>query len=138
MDGRGADLELGPGTYFWRVRGVVDNIIPGAFSPVNDFSIREGAGGTLAPVTPTRKPTAKGPKISVPKIELIGKVAIVSGRSHPDAVVTVNGVRAVMLEDGNFSVIVNFMREGEQWIEIVARDKQGGENVSRHKVKVSF
>lgn len=139
LDGNGVDLDFGLGTYYWRVRGIVDRMVPGAFSPVTDFTIGKGEGIAGSPDGKLQTTAAlKGPKIVAPKIELIGKVAIVSGKSHPDAIVTVNGVRAVMLEDGQFSVIVNFMREGEQWIEIVARGKQGGETVSRHRVKVTF
>ncbi|MCB1050074.1 MAG: DUF4398 domain-containing protein [Acidobacteria bacterium] len=130
LDKGSFDLELDAGSYFWRVRGESKEHIPGAFSEVSGFTIKAGA------VLEKAKPK-EGPPLKIIKIELINNLAIVSGKTSARAYVSANSVKAVMNDDGTFRVIVNFARSGEQELEVVARDDQGGETISKHIVKVT-
>ncbi|MCB1045301.1 MAG: hypothetical protein KDC35_20335 [Acidobacteria bacterium] len=123
-------VELTAGVYFWRVRAISDSGIPGTFSPISQVRVEVAQSGTTS--------TSDGPKIYDTQIEIIADTAIVKGRSVKDAVISVNGVKAVMNMDGTFSVIVNFKRAGTQWVEIIARDSRGRETISRHKVEVEY
>lgn len=136
LTGGSLDLDLETGIYFWRVRGISQDRVPGAFSSVGRFDVENRPQKVEENGAFVRKPT--GPAIRNVKVELISGQAIVSGRTSPDAVVTINGVKAIMEMDGRFSVIVSFMREGEQWVEIIARNAEGQETQSRHLVKVRF
>ncbi len=125
------DVTLSAGSYFWRIRAIADSGIPGSYSPVSQFRVEVQEKAQNARVE-------TGPPILNPKIEVFSDSAIVSGKSNREVTIMVNGVKAVMMEDGTFKVIVSFKRPGTQWVEIVARDSRGGETVSRHKVEVQY
>lgn len=127
-----ATVSLSPGLFFWRIRALSDDQIPGSYSPISQFRVEVRKLGESATAR------SDGPPILNPQIEVIADSAIVKGRSSKGTMITVNGVKAVMMGDGTFSVIVNFKRPGTQWVEIVARDSKGGESMSRHMVEVDY
>ncbi len=136
----GFELELAPGVYFWRVRGISDQGIPGPFSNTFRFEITENAGAKQAhPGDSTPRAEVKGPPIRNLEVEVLGGMAIISGRTDANAAVNVNGVAAVMIEAGQFSAVVNFTQRGEHNLRIIAADKEtGGETVIERKVKIHF
>lgn len=136
----GFELQLPPGVYFWRVRGISDQGIPGPFSNTFKFQITENAGAKLAQLpdgAPAEK--VKGPPIRNLEVEVLGGMAIISGHTDANAAVNVNGVAAVMIDAGQFSAVVNFTQRGEHNLRIIAADKEtGGETVIERKVKITF
>lgn len=136
----GLELELPPGVYFWRVRGISDQGIPGPFSNTFKFQITENAGAKLAQAGDgSPKAKVKGPPIRNLEVEVLGGMAIISGRTDANAAVNVNGVAAVMIEAGQFSAVVNFTQRGEHNLRIIAANKEtGGETVIERKVKIHF
>jgi hypothetical protein len=122
------DLDLGQ--YYWRVRSLNKDQLPSAYSAVAGFTLVEG--------TLQAAESKPGPPLKIHKIEVIDNLAIVSGSSVSRALVSANGVRAVMNDDGSFRVIVNFPRAGQQELEVIARFEEGGETVTKHLVKVRF
>ncbi|CAM2006674.1 hypothetical protein [Acanthopleuribacter pedis] len=134
------ELSLGPGVYYWRVRGISDQGVPGAFSQTFKFEVTANEGSISqadAPEGPTSD--APGPPIRNLEVEVLGGMAIISGKTDVNASVNVNGVAAVMIEAGQFSAVVNFTQRGEHRLRIIAAYKEsGGETVIERKVKINF
>lgn len=129
--------NLKVGTYYWRVRSFGQDYLPGVYSrravvvvAANEDTPRE---------TTTGKDGAQGPPLEDIKIELMGGTGIVTGVTSVGAIVRVKGSPAVMLEDGNFRAVVNFLKEGEQLVEITAFDPTTSTTtVVNRTVKVNY
>ena len=60
----------------------------------------------------------------------------ISGQTHRDNKITVNGIKAQVLRDGGFSVQVK-LRPGKQYITIVSSDKEGNKGRIKWPIEVS-
>ncbi len=108
-------LELSPGTYYWRVAALDAFGLPGARSLTRKFEVKSDA------VPPFLQ-------IRTPKINsVIRKAQItVSGDSEAGAEVLVDGKPATVDEDGRFFVLFN-ATEGNNVFDVIARDPAGNE-----------
>lgn len=132
------DVNLPKGTYFWRVRPLSKTDVPGAFTKTTELHV-----GVYENMGNNSKESAKtsdipGPKLTNLDYNLIGMTVIVSGKTQPGIRVNVNGVAAVLDEDGSFQAIVNFDGGGEQVVRIMAMNPEtGGETILDKKVQVN-
>lgn len=131
------DVNLEKGTYFWRVRSISKDGVPGAFTKTMELHVGVYESQEQQPKTAKSK-DVPGPKLSKLDYNLIGMTVIVSGRTKPGIRINVNGVAAVQNEDGSFQAIVNFDSSGEQVVRIMAMDPTtGGETVRDKKFMVA-
>lgn len=84
---------------------------------------------------------AQPPKLLITtpgEYDRVSAITAVSGKTSPDAVLTVNDVSAPVANDGTFSIEVTFPSEGIQSVEAVARNARGLESAERRQVVVVF
>ena len=133
------EVSLPKGSFFWRVRGLSDEQLPGPFTEVRTLEIGEPKSGQGSRAGSPVGERPKGPRITNLEIKVINTMVIVSGRTRKNAKVNVNGVSAVMLEEGNFRAIVTFNREGEHDLRVLAIDPAtGAETVEERRVSIQF
>lgn len=133
-----AAVVLPKGSYFWRVRSISNEGIPGPFSETMELHVGAYEAQGDSSVVTTEKKNVSGPKISKLDYNLIGMTVIVSGKTNPGVRVNVSGVAAVQDEDGSFKAIVNFDHSGEHMLRILARDPvTGGETILDKKIKIA-
>lgn len=110
-------LELSPGTYFWRVAALDAFGLPGARSLTRKFEVKSDAEPPFL-------------QIRTPKVNSVLRKAqvTVSGDSEPGAEVLVGGKPASIDDDGRFFVLVNAI-EGNNVFDVIARDPAGNETV---------
>ena len=118
------------GVYYWQVKAVGADGLPGYESRLNWFSVV----GSEQRASNKENP---GPRLSGVEIQLMNDMAIVTGKVSDNASVSVNFTKAVRSQDGSFEVVVS-LQMGEQWITIVATDPKGGQTVEKHKVNTEF
>jgi hypothetical protein len=127
-----------PGRYFWRVRGVSDNGLPGPFSEIRQFTVRPPGAEILPEDTGKRRERPSGPPVNDLDIEVINTMVIVSGKTNEGAKVSVNGVSAAM-EQGSFRAVINFNRAGEHNVRIISINPgSNAETIIERKVEIRF
>lgn len=132
----GEFVELEPGLVYFRVRGLTDEGVPGPFTETYKLNI--SANQLVAQVGEKEYVPPKGPEITNVQIEIIGDTAIVTGQTDkPTNKISVNGIGAVMMENGKFRAIVTFTGFGIQDVRVVGLDPAtGGETTVVRKVNV--
>ncbi|CAM2065887.1 hypothetical protein SCOR_10945 [Sulfidibacter corallicola] len=136
----GAEIELPTGKYYWRVRGLGEDNVPGPFSRVRMLSVTRQSSRT-GDIADSGRPKANvpGPKVRDLKVEIIGGMAIISGKTSDNVGVNVNGVAAVMMGEGLFRAVVNFEKAGKHQLRIIATDKATtGETIVERTVQIKF
>ena len=134
-----ATVTLEPGQYFWRVRGVSGDRIPGPFSRTEVFYVKKGEpeDSTVDQTTKKERISKAGPAIYGLKIEVISDMAIVTGRTVDGARVTVNEVSAAVMQGGKFKAIINFLKGGTQKVRVIAViDDTGAETILERDVNI--
>jgi hypothetical protein len=117
-------LELAPGTYFWRVAALDAFGLPGARSLVRKFEVKSD---TVPPFLQIRTP-----KIN----EILRKAEVtISGDSENGVVVLVDGKPAQVDQNGRFSILIEAF-EGNNVLDVIARDLAGNE--TRKEVRFAF
>lgn len=131
-----ASFPLEAGIYYWRVRGVSLENVPGPFSRTSRLTVKYSKA---ASATAKRRAVDKGPAIVGLALEIINDMVIVSGRSISDARVSVNGSSAVMMDNGGFRAVLTFPTEGEHDIRIIATNTlTGAETIQERRVIIQF
>lgn len=111
IEGGAYGLEgLDAGRYYWRVAGVNEEGMEGAFSVVQLFSVTRPAA------------TGEEPRLLIESVELLGDVVQIRGRATPGSSVTVDGHPVTLQEDGRFS---EFVKRERAVIVIEARSPDG-------------
>ncbi len=127
-------VTLGPGRYWWRARAFSKEGIPGPVADARVFYIKKGADTQAEAVAVSSVPkdgkAVPGPVLSNISMEVIGSMVIVSGLTDPQAKVTVNGQAAIVLAEGKFRAVIDFLGQGNQKLVIAAiLSNTGGETV---------
>lgn len=135
LTGNGQFVELDPGLYYFRVRGITDEGVPGPFTETFKLTV---SANQLSTVSEVEYVAPKGPDINNVHIEVIGETAIITGQTNkPTNKISVNGIGAVMMEDGKFRAIVTFTNYGMQDVTVVGLDPAtGGESSVSRQVNV--
>ncbi|MGH9750389.1 MAG: hypothetical protein ACRD5D_01245 [Candidatus Polarisedimenticolia bacterium] len=119
---------LQEGNYYWRVSCIDASDIESPFSEIRKFRIassREDGSDDRVP-----------PPLQVVDFLPSGHLVIINGRTEPGAVLSVDGQKIDVYEDGAFTAVVRLKRDGLNELEIVAQDPAGNQNRMRTKVYV--
>jgi hypothetical protein len=119
---------LQEGNYYWRVSCIDAADIESPFSEIRKFRIassREDGSNDRVP-----------PPLQVVDFLPSGHLVIINGRTEPGAVLSVDGQKIDVYEDGAFTAVVRLKRDGLNEVEIVAQDPAGNQNRMRTKVYV--
>jgi Glucodextranase, domain B/FecR protein len=117
---------LQEGSYYWRVSAIDPRNVESTFSEARKF--------TVASEGQHRSEDTVPPPLEVVDFLPTGHLVIVNGRTEPGAVLTVDGQRVDVYEDGAFTAVIRMKREGLNELEIAAQDPAG--NVSRMRRSV--
>jgi hypothetical protein len=116
------------GTYYWRVAAVDKNGIESAYSGVRKFKVTSTQTGRSDDTTP--------PPLKVVDFLPTGHLVIINGRTEPGAVLTIDGKKVDVYDDGTFTAVVRMKQEGYNDLSIVAQDSAGNTSRTRKRVYV--
>ncbi len=119
---------LHEGIYYWRVSVLDGQAVESAFSEARRFKVDGPHQERIEDRTP--------PSLQVMDFVPSGHLVIINGRTEPGAVLSVDGQRVDVYDDGAFTAVVRMKKEGLNEIEIVAQDPAGNETRLRRSVYV--
>ena len=123
-------VNLPPGSFFWRVCTLDPSGIPGPYTDPMGFTIGKGEG------TAQTTPQTSGPPLNDLQVQVMGDMAIVTGKTKNRIKITINDVSAAVL-DGSFRGAVTFTTSGEHELLIRAIDPSTRqERVEKRTVKI--
>lgn len=105
------------GNYYWRVAVVFSDGTEGPYSEVRKFRV---VAGNLMPIgdgTP--------PPLEIDDFLAFATQVIVRGKTEPGAILSVNGTRIDVYDDGTFTSVIPLRKPGRQVLEFVAQDVAG-------------
>ncbi len=119
---------LQEGSYYWRVSAIDAQAVESGFSETRRFKV----GGAREQRTEDTIP---------PPLELMdflpsGHLVIINGRTEPGAILSVDGQKIDVYDDGAFTAVVRMKKEGLNELVIVAQDPAGNETHMRRSVYV--
>jgi hypothetical protein len=129
VDGFTQVRGLEPGWWYWQVVAVDARGAAGDPSVVGSFRILK----TRPLDTSDRQP----PGLTIYETLQSGTMAILSGRTEPDASVSVAGRPVLPEEDGHFTAVVRLGGTGLRTIPIVVRDLSGNEATFQQEIYIS-
>jgi hypothetical protein len=110
---------LPEGSYYWRVSTFDAKSVESAFSETRKFIV----SSAMSRRATDREP----PPLAVQDFLPSGHLVIISGRTEPGSLLTVDGQSIDVYDDGAFTAVVRMKREGRNEVEIVAQDTAGNE-----------
>jgi hypothetical protein len=117
------------GAFYWRVATIGKGNVVSEWCPTRRFKVLRGGRTTGGPDTVP-------PELSLERPQVSGTLVIISGRSEPGAVVTVNGELADVDASGAFKKVISLDREGMNLLTVRAVDGAGNETVRRETVMI--
>lgn len=121
----------GEGSFQWRVAAFGPGGLQGPWSEVRKFRVASAAHGAAGD-----KPNTTPPELDLDDIKTYGSIFMVSGHSEPGVVVEINGEQVKTNPDGSFTKTVQLTKEGQNIIEVRARNTWGVETIRRKRVFV--
>jgi hypothetical protein len=113
------NLEIDPGTYFWRVAAIDAFGLPGQMSTVHKFEIRtDGTPPFLKILTPEQQVIIREANVTV------------TGETEAGTTLLINDVPVDVGSDGRFSHVLA-IAEGANTISVMARDPAGNDTVRK-------
>ena len=112
---------LQEGNYYWRASAIDGRDVESAFSENRKFTVANAHEARGDDTTP--------PPLVVQDFLPTGHLVIINGRTEPGAILTVDGQKIDVYEDGAFTAVIRMKKEGFNQLEIVAQDPAG--NVTR-------
>lgn len=119
---------LKPGHYYWRVSSVDASQVESPFSETRKFKIGDAAE--------IRADDRVPPPLEVVDFLPSGHMLIISGRTEPGAVLSIDGQNVDVYEDGGFTAVIRLKRDGVNDLDIVAQDPAGNQARLRRQVYV--
>ncbi len=113
-------------TYYWRVAAIDAEGVQSAYSEIRKFKVTSTSSGGAEDTTP--------PPLDVVDFLPTGHLVIINGRTEPGALITVDGQKVDVYDDGSFTAVVRLTSEGYNDLNIVAQDPAG--NISRARKRV--
>jgi len=111
--------RLKVGSYYWRVATVSAENVQSAFSETRKFKIIS---------TEIRDQEDKiPPAVEIKDFLVFSYQVIINGKTEPGAVLSIDGQRVDVFDDGTFTAVIKLMREGRNTLNIVAQDISGNE-----------
>jgi len=105
------------GNYYWRVAAVFADGTQGPTSEVRKFKIIPGDLAPTGDVEP--------PPLEVEDFLVFATQVIVRGKTEPGALLSVNGSRIDVYDDGTFTSVIPLRRAGRQTLTFIAQDIAG-------------
>ncbi len=116
------------GSFFWRVAALSKANLASEWSAARRFKVVSGnASGS-----PDKRP----PDLVLERSKVIGNLVMVSGKTEPGAMVTVNGEPADLDSTGAFRKMISMDRDGLSTIVVKASDGSGNETVRKENVLI--
>jgi hypothetical protein len=114
------------GSFFWRVAALTKANLASEWSAARRFKVVSGnASGSH-----DKRP----PDLRLERSKVIGNLVMVSGKTEPGAMVTVNGEPADLDSTGAFRKMISMDRDGLSTIIVKATDGSGNETVRKENV----
>jgi hypothetical protein len=111
--------DVREGGYYWRVAALFGNS-EGPFSSARKFKVVSGRVTQAGDTTP--------PAVQIENFLVFASQVIVRGRTEPGALLSVDGQRVDVYDDGSFTTVVPLKHEGVNRVLFVAQDMAGNEN----------
>jgi hypothetical protein len=111
--------RLKVGSYYWRVAAVNAEGVEGPFSETRKFKIITTDLSDQADKSP--------PAVEIRDFLVFAYQVIINGRTEPGAVVSIDGQKVDVYDDGTFTAVVKLRREGKNTLTIMAQDLSGNE-----------
>lgn len=119
---------LQEGNYYWRVSVIDGTNVESPFSEIRKFKVASSRERRTDDSTP--------PPLEVVDFLPTGHLVIINGRTEPGAVLSVDGQRVDVYDDGAFTAVVRMKRDGMNHVEIVSQDTAGNTTRMRRTVYV--
>jgi len=128
-DIRSASVEI-PGlqesNYYWRVSAIDAGNVESPFSETRKFKVSSAREHITEDSTP--------PPLEVVDFLPSGHLVIINGRTEPGAILSIDGQKIDVYDDGAFTAVVRMKKDGQNQVDIVAQDTAG--NTTRMKRSV--
>jgi hypothetical protein len=111
--------RLKVGSYYWRVAAFNATGVEGPFSEARKLRIITTDLSDQADKTP--------PAVEIRDFLVFAYQVIINGRTEPGAVVSIDGQKVDVYDDGTFTAVVKLRREGRNVLTIMAQDLSGNE-----------
>ncbi|MEE9219312.1 MAG: FecR domain-containing protein [Acidobacteriota bacterium] len=121
--------RLNAGSYYWRVAAVNSQGVESAFSETRKFKI-------VSSQAFVNREDKTPPPIEIKDFLVFSYQVIINGKTEPGAVVSIDGRRIDVYDDGNFTAVIKLKREGRNVLKIVAQDLSGNETQIRRTAYV--
>jgi hypothetical protein len=119
---------LQEGNFYWRVSCIDPGNVESNFSEVRKFKVASARERRVEDSSP--------PPLEVVDFLPTGHLVIINGRTEPGAILSVDGQRIDVYDDGAFTAVVRMKRDGLNELVIVAQDPAGNETRMRRSVYV--
>lgn len=116
------------GSFFWRVAAVSKSSLTSDWSAVRRFKVAAGNAAGIADKRP--------PELTLERAKVIGNLVMVTGKTDPGAVVTVNGEPVDLDKNGAFRKMISLSSDGLSTITVKATDGAGNETVRQENVLI--
>jgi len=111
--------DVKEGSYYWRVAAQYESGVTSPFTEPRKFKVVQGRVSLADDSAP--------PALSVDDFLVFASQVIVRGKTEPGALLTVNGNRVDVADDGTFTTVVALKREGTNRVHFLAQDLAGNE-----------
>jgi hypothetical protein len=105
------------GNYYWRVAALFPDGTEGPAGEVRKFRV---VAGTLSPVGDDQPPP-----LAIDDFLAFATQVIVRGRTEPGAMLSVNGTKIDVYDDGTFTAVIPLRKAGRQTLAFIAQDVAG-------------
>jgi Glucodextranase, domain B len=119
---------LREGSYYWRVSAIDGSGIESSFSEVRKFKVMGAAEGHAEDTV--------SPPLQIMDFLPSGHLVIINGHTEPGALLSVDGQKIDVYDDGSFTAVVRMKKEGLNQMDIVAQDSAGNQTRLRKSVYV--
>ena len=119
---------LQEGNYYWRVSVIDAGNVESLYSETRKFKVASSKERTTDDTTP--------PPLEVVDFLPSGHLVIINGRTEPGAVLSIDGQKVDVYDDGAFTAVVRMKKDGLNEVEIVAQDTAGNMTRMRRSVYV--
>jgi len=119
---------LREGSYYWRASAIDAANVESTFSDIRKFKV-SGADER-------RDKDTVPPQLQVKDFLPSGHMLIVNGQTEPGAILSVDGQKIDVYDDGSFTAVVRMKKEGTNRVEIVAQDPAGNQTRVQRSVYV--
>jgi hypothetical protein len=119
---------LQEGNYYWRVSVIDGANVESPFSEIRKFRVASSHERHTDDSTP--------PPLEVVDFLPSGHLVIINGRTEPGAVLSVDGQKVDVYDDGAFTAVVRMKKDGMNQVEILAQDPAGNTTRMRRSVYV--